>query len=102
MELDNSREDDNTQSDNNEELDNNKEWDNSKSEESVVDAEEPNNSDLDYKHDLFDIAETSKEMCDRFKYCLSFTTFRIHPPPAPIKCLNIYGKWLECLGVYWN
>src|SRR5436190_23709974 len=58
-ELDNSRDDDNTQSDNNEELDNNKDSDNSKSE----DAEEPNNNDLDYKHDLFDIAETSKEMC---------------------------------------
>src|SRR5436190_8066407 len=94
-ELDNSREDDNTQSDNNEELDNNKESDNSKSEES----EEPNNSasikDLDYKHDLFDISETSKEMCDRFKYCLSFATFRIHPPPVPIRCFNLYGKWLE-------
>src|SRR5436190_2699657 len=90
-ELDNSREDDNTQSDNNEELDNNKESDNSKSE----DAEESNNSDLDYKHDLFDIAETSEEMCDRFKYCLSFATFRIHPPPVPIRCFNMYGKWLE-------
>src|SRR5436190_12876697 len=88
MELDN---DDNTQSDNNKELDNNKESDNSESE----DAEELNNSDLDYKHDLFDIAETSKEMCDRFKYCLSFATFRIHPPTVPIKCFNIYGKWLE-------
>src|SRR5436190_10743039 len=99
MELDNSREVDNTQSDNNEELDNNKESDNSESEESVVDAEEPNNSasikDLDYKHDLFDIAVTSKEMCDRFKYCLSFATFRIHPPTVPFRCFNMYGKWLE-------
>jgi len=91
---------DNTEDEDNMRLDNNKESDNnSESEESVVDAEEPNNSvsvkDLDYKHDLFDIAETSKEMCDRFKYCLRFATFRIHPPPVPIRCFNMYGKWLE-------
>src|SRR5436190_3596776 len=73
--------------------------DNKESEESTVDTEETNNNasvnDLDYTHDLFDIVETSKEMCDRFKYCLSFATFRIHPPPVPIKRFNMYSKWLD-------
>src|SRR5436190_6783456 len=57
---------------------------NKESVESTVDIEETNNNasvnDLDYKHDLFDIVETSKEMCDRLKYCLHVATFRIHPP----------------------
>src|SRR5436190_8132624 len=73
--------------------------DNKESGESTVDTEETNNNacvnDLDYTHDLFDIVETSKEMCDRLKYCLSFATFRIHPPPVPIKRIIFYSKWLD-------
>src|SRR5436190_136539 len=93
MELDSKEDIDNNSE--NIESDNNKEIDTSESEESTVDTEETNNNDLDYKHDLFDIVETSKEMCDRFKYCLSFATFRIHPPPVPIKRFNMYSKWLD-------
>src|SRR5436190_2867890 len=73
--------------------------DNKESEESTVDTEETNNNasvnNLDYTHDLFDIVETSKEMCDRLKYCLHVATFRIHPPPVHIKRINMYSKWLD-------
>src|SRR5436190_17520434 len=73
--------------------------DNKESEESTVDTEETSNNacvnDLDYTRDLFDIVETSKEMCDRLKYCLHVATFRIHPPPVPIKRFNMYSKWLH-------
>src|SRR5436190_15155488 len=83
------------------EEDNKKDIDNGESEESVMDSEEEDDvvsiEELDYKHDLFDVVETSKEMCDRFKYCLSFVTFRIHPPPVPIRCFDMYGKWLKNL-----
>jgi len=96
MESDDNESEESTET-NNKDLDDNNaenmESDNNESEEST----ETNNKDLDYKHDLFDIAETSKDMCDRLKYCLSFATFRIHPPPVPIKCFNMYGKWLENL-----
>ena len=85
--------------DNNEESDNNKEEsDNSENEESTVDMEETNNNasvkDLDYKHDLFDIVETSKEMRDRFKHCGVVVTFRIKPPPVHISRPRLYLKWM--------
>src|SRR5436190_21868600 len=98
-----SMETDNKDIDSNENMeeDNKKDIDNGESEESVMDSEEVddvvNIEELDYKHDLFDVVETSKEMCDRFKYCLSFVTFRIHPPPVPIRCFDMYGKWLKNL-----
>src|SRR5436190_690697 len=93
MELDSKKDIDNNSE--NIESDNNKEIDNSESEESTETNNNTSVNDLDYKHDLFDIVETSKEMCDRFKYCLSFVTFRIHPPPVSIRCFDMYGKWLE-------
>src|SRR5436190_9970593 len=78
---------------NNEEIDNNNngQEESSDSDHSInsMDTETSNNNVNVYKHDLFDIVETSKETCDRFKYCLSFATFRIHPPPVPIKRINM-------------
>ena len=83
------------------ELDNNGEIDNNniESEESAnsMDTETSNNVNV-FKHELFDIVENSKEMCDRFKYCLIFATFRIHPPPVPISCFKMYAKWVD--GVF--
>src|SRR5436190_11917220 len=78
---------------NNGEIDNNNngQEESSDSEDSVnsMDTETSNNNVNYYNHDLFDIVENSKEMCDRFKYCLRFATFRIHPPPVPISSFKM-------------
>src|SRR5436190_5338097 len=68
------------------------------SEESVtcMDMETSNNVN-EYKHDLFDIVDTSKEMCDRFKPCGVVVTFRIKPPPVHISRPRLYGKWMDDL-----
>src|SRR5436190_259999 len=93
------------ESDNKKEIDNNN---NSQGEDSnSMDTEARSNinddftstKELVYKHNLFYVVKSSKKMCDRFKNCESVTTFRIHPPQVPIKCTNIYAKWLDNLFV---
>ena len=68
---------------NNGEIDNNNNGQEESDSVNSMDTETSNNNVNAYKHDLFDIVETSKEICDRFKYCLSFATFRLHPPTCP-------------------
>src|SRR5436190_19474155 len=76
---------------------NNGQEESSESEDSgnSMDAETSDNIVNDYKHELFDIVANCKEMCDRYKYCLSFATFRIHPRPVPISSFKLYAKWLD-------
>src|SRR5436190_6319283 len=80
---------------NKEDIDNNNNGQEESDSVNSMDAETSDNIVNDYKHDLFDIVANCKEMCDRFKYCLSFATFRIHPPPVPISSFKLYAKWLD-------
>src|SRR5436190_7027619 len=99
-----SMETDNKDIDNNEnmETDNKKDIDNGGSEESVMDSEEVDDvasiEELDYKHDLFDVVDTRKEISERFnKYCGVVVTFRIKPPPVHISRPRMYRKWMDDL-----
>ena len=79
MESGNNEDVDTMESGNNEEIDN-KEPDNnnSESEESVIEGMHCT-KELDFKHNLFDVIETCKDMCDKFDNCGNLATFRIHP-----------------------
>src|SRR5436190_14021734 len=89
---------DTMESDNNEEIDNsdNKEPDNnnSESEESVIEGMHCT-KELDFKHNLFDVIETCKDMCDKFDNCGNLATFRIHPSPVGMGCTNKYIEWMR-------
>src|SRR5436190_19025998 len=102
MESDNNEDVDNNsdtmESDNNEEIDNsdNKEPDNnnSESEESVIEGMHCT-KELYFKHNLFDVIETCKDMCDKFDNCGNLATFRIHPSPVGMGCTNKYIEWMR-------
>ena len=89
-------------SDNNEEMDNNdnkepdnnKDIDNSESEESIMDGMQCT-KELDYKHNLFDVIETYKYMCDKFGNCENLATFRMHPSPVGIRCADEHIKYMR-------
>src|SRR5436190_6701169 len=101
METDNKDIDSNESEATNMETDNKKDIDNGGSEESVMDSEEVDDvasiEELDYKHDLFDVVDTRKEICERFKYCGVVVTFIIKPPPVHISRPRMYRKWMDDL-----
>src|SRR5436190_2379772 len=87
------------ESDNNEEVDNkdpdnNKDIDKSESEESIMEDMQCT-KELDFKHNLFDVIETRKDMCDKFGNCGNLATFRIHPTPVGIGNANKYIEWMR-------
>src|SRR5436190_17677601 len=51
--------------------------------------------ELDFKHNLFDVIETCKDMCDKFGNCGNLTTFRIHPSPVGMGCASKYIEWMR-------
>src|SRR5436190_18872353 len=86
MESDNNEEIDNSD---NKDPDNNKDIDKSESEESIIEDMQCT-KELDFKHKLFDVIETCKDMCDKFGNCGNLATFRIHPSPVGMGCTNKY------------
>src|SRR5436190_5392242 len=97
MESDNTEDVDNMDLDNNEEIDNsdnkdpdnNKDIDKSESEESIMEDMQCT-KELDFKHNLFDVIYTCKDMCDKFGNCGNLATFRIHPSPVGMGNANKY------------
>src|SRR5436190_18433506 len=95
MESDNTEDVNTMESDvDNKETDNNKEMENGESEESIMDGMQCT-KELDYKHNLFDVIETCKDMCDKFGNCGNLATFRIHPTPVGIGNANKYIEWMR-------
>ena len=99
MESDNTEDVDDMELDNNKEIDsketdNNKEMENSESEESVMEDMQCT-KELDFKHNLFDVIETCKDMCDKFGNCDNLATFRIHPSPVGMGYTNKYIEWMR-------
>ena len=102
VETDNKEElDNNNSEESNMELDNKEEIDNmdmdnngSVSEESVMEGMRCT-KELDYKHKLFDVIETCKDMCDKFGNCENLATFRIHWTPVGIGRADKYMEWMR-------
>src|SRR5436190_10992533 len=98
-EIDNSNmesSDNNEDNSENEESNNNEESDSSKEESDNSESEESNcTKELDFKHKLFDVIETCKDMCDKFGNCKNLATFRIHPAPVGMGCANKYIEWMR-------
>src|SRR5436190_21175386 len=78
----------------NKEPDNNKDIDNSGSEASVMEDMQCT-KELDFKHKLFDVIETCKDMCDKFGNCDNLATFRIHWTPVGIGRADKYIAWMR-------
>src|SRR5436190_13557626 len=78
----------------NKDPDNNKDIDKSESEESIMEDMQCT-KELDFKHNLFDVIETCKDMCDKFGNCGNLATFRIHPSPVGMGCTNKYIEWMR-------
>src|SRR5436190_10307884 len=99
MESDSNEDVDTMESDNNEEIDNkepdnNKDIDKSGSEEGVMEGMQCT-KELDFKHKLFDVIETCKDMCDKFGNCGNLATFRIHWTPVGIGRADKYMEWMR-------
>src|SRR5436190_3563119 len=95
MESDNTEDVDNMDLDNNnKEIDNKEADNNSESEESNMEDMQCT-KELDFKHNLFDVIETCKDMCDKFGNCDYLATFRIHPSPVGMGYTNKYIEWMR-------
>ena len=74
----------------------NKEIYNKESDSNNSESTESNcTKELGFKHNLFEVIETCKDMCDKFGNCSNLATFRIHPSPVGMGCTNKYIEWMR-------
>jgi len=50
-----------------------------------------------FKHDLFEIIKTPKEIRNKLNQSKDLITVRIYPPPAPMSCTKPYYDWMNKL-----